>query len=194
MATSVFSNHGNAFIEILFFFSLSLEYQVCTLSWFLKDWKQRTKKKKILLCSDARLQLQVFLRVHLARFKQRSGPIFICLLPPSVHVCCPQLSCPSVCPSQGCRRCQRRLPHQSLSPVKHPIRGTLPVSRPIQLMGGFFIFLFLIRLELVRPSRRVREMFYLSQGRATPRRRRLGNSLSWRHVRLESLSERIADQ
>lgn len=32
--------------------------------------------------------------------------------------------------------------HQSLSVVKHPIRGTLPVSRPIRLMGEFFIFLF----------------------------------------------------
>lgn len=48
--------------------------------------------------------------------------------------------------TQGCRRqwwvILPLMTHQSLSAVKYPVRGTLPVSRPIQLMGEFFIFLF----------------------------------------------------
>ncbi len=47
--------------------------------------------------------------------------------------------------TRGCRRRWVTLPmmaHQSLSVVKCPIRGTLPVTRPIRLMGEFFIFLF----------------------------------------------------
>lgn len=159
---------------------------MCTLSWFLEDWKHGCTEKTFHLQRNDLQVLQVSVRAawrvgsgHLARFKQRSRFIFIRHLRPSTsaHNSAGRPSVRlSVRPTQGCRRCQRRVPHQSLSAVKHPIRGTLPVSRPIQLMGGFFIFLF--NQTRARPTILPGASDVLSlQGRATPSRR---------HVRLYS--------
>lgn len=166
---------------------------MCTLSWFLEDWKHGCTEKTFHL---QRNDLQV-LQVSACAVASGQRPpgtfqtkikIYIHPPSPSVHVC-PKFSWPpvrpSVCPShQGCHRCQRRVPHQSLSAVKHPIRGTLPVSRPIQLMGGFFIFLF--NRTRARPTILPGVSDVLSlQGQVTPYRRP-GNTLSRRHVRLYS--------